>query len=918
MVRRNAVGVALCSLLLLASLAPQGASARRRKKQAATTAAGGVAPGPDLGVPDLLHVSHLAVGSAEGECGPGAPPSSCAAPKSGGRRRRQQRRRRQPRVAPLLRGPLTLYSLSKIVSIVGRYAHVRAGPGAADPPLPEETVDALKAVARLAAFNNTAFTRDARASGWSMHYGSGDGFRKDDATSGKGEPFWFHQEKAEQESERGKAFGMTYEYDMGVREPVTTWEDPFAMRRGADALKHAYQPKQVNHLKKLAQTLGEHGAQAQTTEHKVASLLGQALALDLLSFAAGEQLQPGLPYAAGVAEDVDFARLAAQVYRSAAALITDSRQGEQQRAALIRSAHRQARAVLLTLVHQRDGKLMASRRYQPQEALVAEANQAIDIYSRIIANPINTAEREDIRAELAIVLLVLDQRRAAEVIDQMESKHARNPWVHILTALSLADTTVAGSDVRRGYSSSSSSSSSSGGGGGGRSSGGGSGGGKMLSFRDPAGAARALSNGLTGAFEKAPADRRGVEADRKGLHLRDEPYLQALLLEQASELRHDDAINNNGATGGVIGTGTAGIASSTTRAIGAANDQGRAAAMQIYTQAEGLGIVHSRWQNGDPMWLARPKAVGPSKPLWKYRHPSSSSSSSSSSRTAENDGDGSVELEQQHSSLIALVAALEGDPEISARIRQEGLRALPLLLSLSSTDHISYDNDHGDEEHDDDDDDDDDVDEEDEEEDEAQQQHGGDRDAYIMKSLPIKPLGEAAAVPEACEAMPTLCSEVLQRLPEVMGCTHGEVTLMWLPHACHLPPRTGESTARLRAFLPLSVPAAAPSALLEATTTKRTPPHMRLAGGAEEVELNFVEGEVAIVDDSYEHEIRINIAEAENDDAAEEEGLRRNHNAAQDDHPWGVLLLAVDIWHPTLSAEEIEQIPSLYDDDDLS
>ena len=87
---------------------------------------------------------------------------------------------------------------------------------------------------------------------------------------------------------------------------------------------------------------------------------------------------------------------------------------------------------------------------------------------------------------------------------------------------------------------------------------------------------------------------------------------------------------------------------------------------------------------------------------------------------------------------------------------------------------------------------------------------------------------------------------------------------------------------------------------------------MRLAGGAEEVELNFVEGEVAIVDDSYEHEIRINIAEAEND-AAEEEG-GRNHNA-QDDHPWGVLLLAVDIWHPTLSAEEIEQIPSLYDDD---
>ena len=88
---------------------------------------------------------------------------------------------------------------------------------------------------------------------------------------------------------------------------------------------------------------------------------------------------------------------------------------------------------------------------------------------------------------------------------------------------------------------------------------------------------------------------------------------------------------------------------------------------------------------------------------------------------------------------------------------------------------------------------------------------------------------------------------------------------------------------------------------------------MRLAGGAEEVELNFVEGEVAIVDDSYEHEIRINIAEADNDDAAEEQG-RRNHNAAQDD-PWGVLLLAVDIWHPTLSAEDIEQIPSLYDDD---
>eukprot|EP01048_Picozoa_sp_COSAG05_P018300 COSAG05_NODE_2652_length_2800_cov_2.215476_1_plen_515_part_00 len=347
--RRGAPTLLLCSLVVLAVLVQVGA--RRKKSKAKVNAE---PSGLDnIGLPD----TDLG-GAPPPQCGAGMPSEECraehseAAPGKQPTQQQQQqkqhppappppppraRRRRQPQVAPVLRGPLTFYSLSKVVATVGHYAHVGA-----DPPLPPETVSALKELADLARFNNSDFLEHARQSGWEMLVATGNGRRG----SGKGEPFWFNQAIAEAQAESSDVTkSMVVDRNSKAHHrAASTWEDPFVMRRGLDALTSAYQPAnpgRVEDLKRLAKVLRELGEQgtaaiaASVRQHKkdkkkrkqqqaadleradltpwqkeqralkeaeqpdvtsvdpaleeraMVALLGQALALDLLAFARG-------------------------------------------------------------------------------------------------------------------------------------------------------------------------------------------------------------------------------------------------------------------------------------------------------------------------------------------------------------------------------------------------------------------------------------------------------------------------------------------------------------------------------------------------------------------------------------------------------------------------------------------------------
>ena len=110
---------------------------------------------------------------------------------------------------------------------------------------------------------------------------------------------------------------------------------------------------------------------------------------------------------------------------------------------------------------------------------------------------------------------------------------------------------------------------------------------------------------------------------------------------------------------------------------------------------------------------------------------------------------------------------------------------------------------------------------------------------------------------------------ILDHLKEAAAeCSHGQVKFSVIYPGTHVHPHSGPTNCRLRAHLGLSVPPGDDGGRLE----------MRIADGQM---LTWKEGQVFVIDDSFEHEVWHEKANG---------GVR--------------LVLIIDLWHPDLSAQE--------------
>ena len=144
---------------------------------------------------------------------------------------------------------------------------------------------------------------------------------------------------------------------------------------------------------------------------------------------------------------------------------------------------------------------------------------------------------------------------------------------------------------------------------------------------------------------------------------------------------------------------------------------------------------------------------------------------------------------------------------------------------------------------------------------------------------------------EGCKLAPETCKLIFKYMREISAdCTHGQVKFSVIHPGTHVWPHSGPSNCRLRGHLGLVIPK------VQDGSRQAAGDHQGSAGRLEmriaDQYVSWEEGELLIIDDSFEHELWY-----QNGVGGRMGGIR--------------LVLLVDMWHPDLSDQEKKALPRL-------